>query len=513
MNIPTLSKIFLGLMGIVLCGRPAESGDAAQVYAAAKKSIIQIEALNAAGRPFKQGSGFLVSNNGRILTNYHVISHALGLRIRLVGGEPYDNVTVLGVDKVKDLALIEIPGTDFSPIRIGESSSIAVGVKIFVLGNPLGLQDTISEGIVSGIRSFEGLTSFQISAPISPGSSGGPVLTDNGSVIGIAAATMSSGQNLNFAIPIDYAKALLANESPKSLNEIYEPDPTDSDQETIDLAKVERYVKLEMYPEATAAVEAALKQREFDPHLRFIYGDILLRQKKYADALKQFELWSRLDPESWEALQHIATIAQLIRLGSMSLPDENAAKPDAWRKAYSSWRALANFNGNTTDRLQPAELLKAQTIARDMIKGYETPVGIWQSTGTDGKPDYFVINEKSPGQYNFYIKNGKGIDILSAEPLPKFETGYLKETIGSPCDGALGVANQICMTLEGHEDGQVYQGCICAIDYKATVLYGYTALRLGGQIRKVYGPNNPNCRALREWGPVDRVFEYLTRVE
>jgi hypothetical protein len=187
---------------------------------------VVIEIYDDKGKVKGAGSGFLVGADGRILTNYHVIAHTKQATVRLANGDAYDAVDVLDIDKRKDVALIKIKAVDLAYLTLGKSSTTQVGDPVFALGTPLGfLQNSLSQGLVSGVREGDGYHYFQMSAPISPGSSGGPVLNAKGEVIGIAVGTIEEGQNLNFAIPIDYAKGMLSSNQPRSLASIYEPEP------------------------------------------------------------------------------------------------------------------------------------------------------------------------------------------------------------------------------------------------------------------------------------------------
>jgi hypothetical protein len=198
---------------------------ASDLYKAASPSVVTIELYGDDGKVPRSGSGFIVSPDGEILTNYHVIAHSKRATVRLANGDAYDDVTVLDLDKRKDIALIKIEAVDLTPLKPGHSASVQVGDKLYVLGNPLGLfENTLSEGILSGIRQADGYKLFQISTPISSGSSGSPVFDAQGEVVGIVKATMDEGQALNFAIPIDYAAGMLgAQHTPRSLAAIYEP--------------------------------------------------------------------------------------------------------------------------------------------------------------------------------------------------------------------------------------------------------------------------------------------------
>jgi serine protease Do len=110
-----------------------------------------------------------------------------------------------------DLAALRITGVSLPSVHLGTSAAIKTGDHVTVLGAPLGLESTLSDGIVSAVREAGSLRIFQTSAPISHGSSGGPLFDDYGSVVAIAVATIESGENLNFAVPIDSAKTLLSN--------------------------------------------------------------------------------------------------------------------------------------------------------------------------------------------------------------------------------------------------------------------------------------------------------------
>ncbi len=220
------------IMIALLCGPqlllPQEahpSADAGQIYKRISPAVVLIETVDPQGKPLGQGTGFLIGPDGRILTNFHVIKHAKQAIVRLANGDAYDDVQILGIDKRRDIAVLKINAVEAPFVPLGQSSAVEIGTPIYSLGNPLGLQNTISQGIVSGIRQFEGYRYFQITAPISPGSSGGPVIGTRGAVIGIAVGSLEGGQNLNFAIPIDYARGMLQSTRAIRLEDAYEPPP------------------------------------------------------------------------------------------------------------------------------------------------------------------------------------------------------------------------------------------------------------------------------------------------
>jgi hypothetical protein len=158
-----------------------------------------------------------VSKDGVIVTNYHVISEGSSAIAKLPDGAFYVVDGVLASDKTRDVAVIKAHGQNFRVATLGNSDRIQVGEEIVAIGSPLSLESTVSSGIVSGIRTIkeEGGKFLQITAPISPGSSGGPLFNMAGEVVGITTLYLKGGENLNFAIPVNDAKRLLSTQSTK----------------------------------------------------------------------------------------------------------------------------------------------------------------------------------------------------------------------------------------------------------------------------------------------------------
>jgi S1-C subfamily serine protease len=165
-----------------------------------------------------QGSGFVIDKDGHILTNYHVVADARQVEVTLHNRKKY-RATIVGTDRSRDLAVIQIKAPELVPMVLGDSRNLQVGQKVYAIGNPFGLSGTLTRGIVSSIRPVQepngGATideAIQTDAAINPGNSGGPLLNWHGDVIGITTLILSSvGQNsgIGFAIPINTAKAVL----------------------------------------------------------------------------------------------------------------------------------------------------------------------------------------------------------------------------------------------------------------------------------------------------------------
>jgi hypothetical protein len=155
-----------------------------------------------------QGSGFFVAPN-IIATNYHVVEGATNASCILNNSDiEYKIDGYVGLDKSVDLILLKVSTLNKPAIKFAVTTA-SIGQKIYVIGSPQGLPATISDGIISGMRDFEGIKLLQMTASISPGSSGGPVLNSNGELIGISVSQLTDGQNLNFAIPKSYLQILL----------------------------------------------------------------------------------------------------------------------------------------------------------------------------------------------------------------------------------------------------------------------------------------------------------------
>jgi serine protease Do len=168
-------------------------------------------------KEFKQrslGSGFIIDQEGFIVTNNHVVEGADQIKVRLANEEEYE-ATVVGRDPKTDLALIKIEGAkDLVPLPVGDSDAQEVGTWVVAIGSPFGLEQTVTAGIVSAKGRIIGSGPYddfvQTDASINPGNSGGPLINMNGEVIGINTAIVASGQGIGFAIPINMAKDIIA---------------------------------------------------------------------------------------------------------------------------------------------------------------------------------------------------------------------------------------------------------------------------------------------------------------
>ena len=192
----------------------------AQIYAANVDSVVSINVTGNTTNVFGQsvpsassGSGFILTTDGYIVTNYHVIEGGTAVKVTLFNGETYD-ATIIGGDKDYDIAVVKIEGTGFQAVTLGKSGQLAAGEHVCAIGNPLGeLTFSISEGIASSVNraiNVDGtpFNMIQVTCAINPGNSGGPLFNQYGQVVGVVSAKYSSYastsvEGLGFAIPID----------------------------------------------------------------------------------------------------------------------------------------------------------------------------------------------------------------------------------------------------------------------------------------------------------------------
>jgi serine protease Do len=204
-----------------------EEENIASVVERVGPSVVSIVTTSRGNSPYSineqegAGTGIIVSKNGHILTNKHVVDGATTVEVVLSDGTSYKNVQVLGVDPLNDVAFLKIGNVDNLPAAdLGDSSSVRVGQKVVAIGNSLGqYQNTVTSGIISGTgrpisaqagNSVEHLTDLlQTDAAINPGNSGGPLLNLSGQVIGINTAIIEDAQGIGFSIPVNATKGIL----------------------------------------------------------------------------------------------------------------------------------------------------------------------------------------------------------------------------------------------------------------------------------------------------------------
>jgi S1-C subfamily serine protease len=318
--------------------------DIPTIAKAANGAIVSIITSGADGKPLAQGTGFLVSTDGRIVTNYHVIDGASSAIVKLPDGAFYNVDGVFAFDKARDLAVIKAHGQNFRVVTLGNSDRVQVGEEIVAIGSPLSLESTVSSGLISGIRNIkeEGGRFLQITAPISPGSSGGPVFNMSGEVIGITTLYLENGENLNFAIPINDAKHLISVDS--KMQDF--PVQTEANAEAAPPPPVPPATARDYYTQLYAAggfsqqtgassVFACFNDDPSEPW--FFTISVMAYDERYAEAYKAHAAAlldkSKNDSEDWHTMQSIQA----------SAPDVHFLSEDSLGHTDTAWAGTEKY--------------------------------------------------------------------------------------------------------------------------------------------------------------------------
>lgn len=302
-----------------------------------KPSVVSIVTYDAKGERLSRGSGFFTAPD-RVITNRHVLEGAFKAEIHTVNDLTFNVKGVLAVDGEGDIALlqVDIPPNVASPLKVVRTSP-QEGESIVVIGNPLGLEGSISNGIVSAVRDIPSFGRIiQITAPISPGSSGSPVVNMRGEVVGVATLQLADGQSLNFAVPSDRVVQLQAGAN-RTLGELvaatkksqrasaerfymqglgflsrddcekalpYFKKATDADPDYADAWAQSGYCSgiLGRHAEALKASRQAIRLKPDSPESYLILGSSLANLGQFKESVDAYRQALRLDPNNADTL-------------------------------------------------------------------------------------------------------------------------------------------------------------------------------------------------------------------
>ena len=271
-------------------------------------AVVMVITFDKHQKPLGLGSGFFVKSDGVLVTNYHVIENAFSIWVRISNGGLFSVKDILNVDNQGDIAVLRVHGKNLPVVNMGDSRKAKVGDGIVAIGHPLAMtislemdiEATTTEGIISARRAVRetGRHFLQISAPISPGSSGGVLLNMEGEVIGMTTATITGGQNINFAIPVNQIReVILGHQEPIELKEsaklFYLKGILASDKMDFDTAE-------QFYKKALSHDPNYL-----DAHIGL--GAIYYERNLYDLQLKHFEEATQIDPNNLYAHYYLAT--------------------------------------------------------------------------------------------------------------------------------------------------------------------------------------------------------------
>ena len=271
-----------------------------------KPSAVAIETFDAKGATLSRGSGFFISSD-RVITNRHVIEKSSRVEIHLINGKKFTARGVLAIDGEGDLALlqVDVPLNSAAPLPLVQSAP-QEGESIVVVGNPFGLEGSVSNGIVSAVREIPGYGKIiQITAPISPGSSGSPVVNMRGQVIGVATLQAAEGQSLNFAVPSARIAQLKIGELQtfSSLNLESQKSKRAAAQslysQGLGILSRDEYARAAVYFEKAVEIDPGYAESWYQAG--FCYGML----GRHADALKASRQAAKLRPEWAETYVNI----------------------------------------------------------------------------------------------------------------------------------------------------------------------------------------------------------------
>lgn len=349
--------------------------------------IVYLEALDSDEFAFASGSGFVVSEDGIIVTNYHVIEDASKIKVIFDDGKEYKTERLLHADPYVDLALLQIEGVTGLPfVEIGDSNQLKIGEQVVAISSPLGYQNTVSTGIVSAIRTEEDLTFIQITAPLDHGSSGGALFNMRGEVVGITSSGVDmSTASLNFAIPSAVLKQFM--EEPRT------PVNLSSLNQELDIEPMERYLE-ENYGDLTWTSKTG-EVYVFDPEIMTLSASGLSGTEGVSVSLMIHtadEYWNT----KWMHLENETALAAILAQIGRDLHEEFGIE-------YFEGEIIYTYSSENYNLLLPSE-----SQAYDGKEWF-----IWHPV-QDGMIDF-----PSDTAYYTYDPNGVGdILILSAEELP-----------------------------------------------------------------------------------------------
>src|SRR6516162_1004389 len=287
------------LVLLIFSTTPLRADSIPEIVAKAKPAVVEIVAADATGTPKALGTGFFISPDGLVVTNRHVIEGANSITAVNNNGAMFLFERVVAQPVGVDLAVLKFRATDVPFLTLGKSTTAIEGQKVIVIGNPTGLTATVSDGIISAFRENRSL--LQITAPISPGWRGSPVMDEDGQVIGVATLLIVEGQNLNFAIAVEEVSAALQQPPSQQVIGSGLPTPTPAIDATV-------YYKSGVAslgkPDYTKAIGDFTEAIRLDPNFALAYynrGLAYANKGNYDKAISDYTEAIRLDPNYTQA--------------------------------------------------------------------------------------------------------------------------------------------------------------------------------------------------------------------
>lgn len=290
--------LFLSLVAL-----PAIAEEAiTDIVKRAKPAVVTVVAYDSTGEVLRQGSGFFIDQD-HVITNWHVIEGASRAEVKAMDGKNYKIKEIAAADEVADLASLKLttPNLTVTPLSVTRTVP-QEGERVIVLGSPMGLEFSVSDGIVSAVRDIPDFGRvIQISAPVSPGSSGSPVLNLKGEVIGVAVMQSVKGQNLNFAVPGEQVLSLKTHggKSWQSAPAGVAAGPSAGSRDPV--AAGLKLFKAGSFKEALQYFSRAAKDNPRDHIAWFLVGACYFKMDRYEQAITGFQNAATAKPDFIEA--------------------------------------------------------------------------------------------------------------------------------------------------------------------------------------------------------------------
>ena len=327
-----------------------QSGTAVQLAEKALAATVFLEMVHVNGQPLGFGSGFFVQHD-QIATNFHVIAGASRGTAQLVGKPAqYAIEGITASDVENDLAILKVSDSSVQPLPLGDSDAVQLGDTVYVSGNPKESEGTFSDGTISGPREIGNQTLLQMTAPISPRGSGGPVLNEKGEVIGLSFVTLEDGQSLDCVIPANYLKALISkSEAVKPLVE----EKQSVSAETYFYRGNENYL-MRSYEDAITAYNEAIRLR---PDFANAYVNRGLAKEKlgqHESAIMDYSSAIKIDPALAGAYNNRGSAQRKLGQHFLALEDLSTAIQIEPRyvKAYVNRGNAKNSLGHPNEALE-----------------------------------------------------------------------------------------------------------------------------------------------------------------
>ncbi len=387
------------------------SFDLIEISCKASAAVLTLVISDAAGREIGIGTGFVASNDGKLVTNYHVIERGANIVAISRDGRSYQVLGVMGIDAKNDLAILKLADSDLPHLELVPDPTVKPGARIAVIGSPLGLHGSLSEGIVSAIRNMgDGNTWLQITAAIAPGSSGSPVLDTNGNVIGIAVSQLASQTTINFAVKSSHAYNLLLSSKFNtklvpiaSLNRRTSDIRQDPDYHTY----LSVFINGE-FDRALDIIQSLIKRFPNHPVGYRELGDVYWSLQRYTDSITAYRQAVKLNPNYVEAWRELGESHEELRQYSQA--------NNAYREALKLQPENPNLWKNLGQvQMSQGQYFEAVGAFRKAIQLKPTEAVFWSKLGEA----HLKLNRHSDATFSLH----QAIKLQPDDPVAWFRLG------------------------------------------------------------------------------------------